>query len=219
MLLALDPVKQAARWKVVYPTYWNGGVLSTAGNLVFQGTAAGSFVAYNAETGDRVWEMPVNTGVMAAPATYTISGKQYISVLAGWGGAFALIGGNASGTRGTPGRLLTFALDGKASLPPAPAVPAMPKPMTLNADPKTIEAGSLLYAQYCVYCHGFGAAGGGAVQDLRFSAESTFASYPKIVLDGSFVAAGMPSFKPWLSAEDVAAIRAFVISQRNRIGR
>jgi quinohemoprotein ethanol dehydrogenase len=219
MLLAWDPVKQAARWKVVYPTYWNGGVLSTAGNLVFQGTAAGSFVAYNAETGDRVWEMPVNTGVMAAPATYTISGKQYISVLAGWGGAFALIGGNASGTRGTPGRLLTFALDGKASLPPAPAVPATPKPMTLNADPKTIEAGSLLYAQYCVYCHGFGAAGGGAVQDLRFSAESTFASYPKIVLDGSFVAAGMPSFKPWLSAEDVAAIRAFVISQRNRIGR
>jgi|SRR5579883_760161 len=217
MLLAWDPVKQAAKWKVSYPTYWNGGVLSTAGNLVFQGTAAGSFAAYNAETGEKVWSMPVNTGIMAAPATYMANGKQYISVLAGWGGAFGLIFGNPSGHNGTPGRLLTFALDGKEKLPPAPGAPALPKPITQTADQKTIEAGSVLYATWCVYCHGFAAASGGSIADLRFSSESTFASYPKIVLDGSYVSVGMPSFKQWLSNDDVAAIRAFVISQRNKI--
>jgi quinohemoprotein ethanol dehydrogenase len=217
MLLAWDPVKQSARWKVAYPTYWNGGVLSTAGNLVFQGTAAGNFVAYNAETGDKVWEIPVHTGVMAAPATYTINGKQYICVLAGWGGAFGIIGANASGERGTSGRLLTFALDGKAVMPPGAAPLAPPKPITLDADQKTIDAGSLLYATRCVWCHGFGASGGGPVQDLRYSADSVYAMYPKIVLDGSYASAGMPSFKQWLSADDVTAIRAYIISQRNRI--
>ncbi len=217
MLLAWDPIKQAARWKVPYSSYWNGGVLSTGGNLVFQGTADGRFVAYHAETGDKLWEMPLHTGAMAAPVTYTIKGKQYISVLAGWGGAFALIGGNVSGTLGTPGRLLTFALDGKAALPAPPNPPAIPAPMTLDADQKTVDTGSVLYAQRCVYCHGFGASAGGAIQDLRYSTASVFASYPKIVLDGTYASAGMPSFKQWLSTDDVVAIRAFVISQRNRL--
>jgi PQQ-dependent dehydrogenase (methanol/ethanol family) len=218
-LLAWDPVKESARWSVKYPTYWNGGVLSTAGNLVLQGTAAGNFVAYNAENGDKLWEVPVHTGVMAAPATYTVNGKQYISVLAGWGGAFGIVGGNASGDFGTPGRLLTFALDGKAAMPAGVAPMAVPKPMTLDADQKTIEAGSLEYARWCVWCHGFAAVSGGVVKDLRYSSEATYAAYPKIVLDGTFVQAGMPAFKQWLSNDDVAAIRAFVISQRNKIAK
>jgi quinohemoprotein ethanol dehydrogenase len=217
MLLAWDPVRQAARWKVPYGSYWNGGVLSTAGNLVFEGTADGRFVAYHAETGEKLWESPVHTGVMAAPVTFTVKGRQYVSVLAGWGGAFALIGGNASGTSGVPGRLLTFALDGKATLPAPPAAPSKPSPMTLNADAKTVESGTVLYARWCVYCHGFGASGGGAIQDLRYSSESVFGAYPRIVLDGLYASAGMPSFKEWLSADDVAAIRAFIVSQRNRL--
>ncbi len=217
MLLAWDPVKQSAKWKVDYPTYWNGGVLSTAGNLVFQGTAAGNFTAYNAGTGEKLWEVPVHTGVMAAPATYTINGKQYISVLAGWGGALGVVGGNANGQFGTPGRLLTFALDGKAEMPAGAAPMESPKPMTLTADAKTIETGSLLYATRCIWCHGAGAISGGPVQDLRYSKESVYENYPKIVLDGIYQSAGMPSFKQWLSADDVAAIRAYVISRRNAI--
>jgi quinohemoprotein ethanol dehydrogenase len=217
MLLAWDPVKQEARWKVPYPSYWNGGVLSTAGNLVFEGSADGHFQAFNAETGAKLWDMPVNTGVMAAPATYTVNGKQYVSVLAGWGGAFALIGGNPGEHRGTPGRLLTFALDGKATLPPPPPQPRAPARVTQTADAKTIERGTALYATWCVYCHGFGAIGGGAVQDLRYSAAPVFASYPRIVLEGAYQQAGMPAFKAWLSAQDVTAIKAFVISQRDKI--
>lgn len=128
-----------------------------------------------------------------------------------------MIGGNASGAIGTPGRLLTFALDGKATLPATPAPPSAPSTMKLDADPKKIEAGSLQYARWCMYCHGFGASSGGAIRDLRYSAESVFGSYPKIVLDGAYASTGMPSYKQWLSTDDVAAIRAYVISQRNRL--
>lgn len=216
-LLAWDPLKQQARWKVTYSSYWNGGVLSTAGNLVFQGTADGRFVAYNAENGDKAWEMPVHTGVMAAPVTYVLNGKQYIAVLAGWGGAFGMIGGNVADSKTVPGRLLTFALDAKATLPAPPPAPRTPAAITQTADEKTITAGSVLYARWCVFCHGFGASGGGPTPDLRYSSTAVFGSYPKIVLDGALTGAGMPAFKQWLTNDDVAAIRAFVISQRNGI--
>ncbi len=167
MLLAWDPVKQEARWKVPYASYWNGGVLSTAGNLVFEGTADGHFAAYDAENGNKLWDMAVNTGVMAAPATYVVNGKQYVSVLAGWGGSFALIGGNPGPNKGTPGRLLTFALDGKGSLPAPPAPAGVPAAITAQIRGRcgTIEAGTALRAG--VVCllprvRGYGRRGGGA---------------------------------------------------------
>ena len=69
-LLAWDPVAQKVRWKVEYPAYWNGGTLATAGNLVFQGTAAGEVVAYRATNGDPLWSAYVGTGVLAPPITY-----------------------------------------------------------------------------------------------------------------------------------------------------
>ena len=54
-LLAWDPVARKPKWTVEYGAYWNGGTLATAGNLVFQGTAAGDFIAYNAATGEKLW--------------------------------------------------------------------------------------------------------------------------------------------------------------------
>ena len=89
-LLAWDPVKQKEAWRAEYVAPWNGGTLTTAGNLVFQGTADGRFIAYNATTGEKLWETPVGTGVVAAPATYTIDGKQYVSIAVGWGGVFGI---------------------------------------------------------------------------------------------------------------------------------
>jgi quinohemoprotein ethanol dehydrogenase len=88
-LLAWDPVAQKERWRVPYKTIWNGGLLSTAGNLVFQGTADGRFVAYSADRGEKLWEVTVGTGIIAAPVTYEVDGVQYVSVMAGWGGAAA----------------------------------------------------------------------------------------------------------------------------------
>ena len=55
-LLAWDPVKQKEAWRAEYVAPWNGGTLTTAGNLVFQGTADGRFIAYNATTGEKLWE-------------------------------------------------------------------------------------------------------------------------------------------------------------------
>ena len=64
-------------------------MLVTAGNLVFQGTIGTTFAAYRADTGEKVWEMPVQQVPIAAPITYEVDGEQYIAVNAGWGGGLA----------------------------------------------------------------------------------------------------------------------------------
>ena len=119
-LLAWDPIARKPRWTAEYGSYWNGGTLATAGNLVFQGTALGDFIAYNATTGEKLWSSWATTGIVAPPITYMIDGKQYVSVMAGWGGAFP------KKTR-SYGRLLTFAIGGTAALP------ARPRPRTVTA--------------------------------------------------------------------------------------
>ena len=83
-------MKQKEAWRAEYVAPWNGGTLTTAGNLVFQGTADGRFIAYNATTGEKLWETPTGTGVVAAASTYMIDGKQYVSIAVGWGGVFGI---------------------------------------------------------------------------------------------------------------------------------
>ena len=120
-LLAWDPVQQKQVWRVDRPGPWNGGVLSTAGNLVFEGTAAGNFEAYRADTGEKLWSHPGQTGIMAGPVSYTVKGEQYVAVLAGWGGVFPLATGEISFKSGkvrNVSRMLVFKLGGKATLPP-----------------------------------------------------------------------------------------------------
>src|SRR6185436_12551917 len=168
-LLAWDPVNQKERWRVPYTSFWNGGTLTTAGNLVFQGTADGRFVAYSADKGEKLWETSVRTGVIASPVTYELDGVQYVSIMAGWGGAFPLTGGDGKGTSPAAGRLLTFVLNGKQPLSDVIAQKPTVSPIGVTASPETIEAGATLFAQWCAVCHGLGAAGGGATADLRYS--------------------------------------------------
>lgn len=85
-LLAWNPVRQKAAWRVTYPIVEGGGVLATAGNLVFEGRGDGVFAAYRASDGKQLWTFDAGTGIMAPPVTYTVDGIQYVSVLAGWGG-------------------------------------------------------------------------------------------------------------------------------------
>jgi quinohemoprotein ethanol dehydrogenase len=218
-LLAWDPVSQKERWRIPYKSFWNGGTLTTAGNLVFQGTGDGRFVAYSADKGERLWEAFVGTGIVASPVTYEIDGVQYVSVMAGWGGAFPLIGGSGTGASPMAGKLLTFALNAKRPFPEAMAqTPRTVTPIELNASPEKIEAGATLFAQWCAVCHGLGAAGGGATADLRYSHPSTFDKYSDIVLEGKYSGMGMPSLKRWLTADDVEAIRAYVLKRRSLIG-
>jgi quinohemoprotein ethanol dehydrogenase len=219
-LIAWDPVARKPRWKVQYPAIWNSGLLSTAGNLVFQGTSDGRFVAYSADRGEKLWEVAVGTGVIASPITYLIDGVQYVSVLAGWGGAAPLVGLEAKhGPVAVPGRLLTFALNGKAPMPPVTLQKVELQPVAFEAKPETLQAGMALYAQWCSVCHGIAAVGGGVIPDLRYSAPAVYASYPQIVLEGAMANSGMPSLKRWVKPEELEAIRLFVLSQRAKLIR
>jgi quinohemoprotein ethanol dehydrogenase len=217
-LLAWDPVNQKERWRVPYKTMWNGGTLTTAGNLVLQGTADGRFVAYSADKGEKLWEASVGTGIIASPVTYEVDDVQYVSVMAGWGGAYPLAGGDGTGGSPAPGKMLTFALNAKQHL--AEPLARSPRTVTrieVNASPDEIEAGAAMFARWCVVCHGVGAAGGGATADLRYSQPATFDKYPDIILEGKNQSQGMPSFKRWLTAADVEAIRAYVLKRRSAL--
>ena len=202
-LLAWDPVARKPRWTVEYGNYWNGGTLATAGNLVFQGTAAGDFIAYRATDGAKLWSSWATTGIVAAPIAYAIDGKQYVSVMAGWGGAF-------SKKARSYGRLLTYTIGGSASLP------NRPRPRTVTAiahsgTPQQIAAGAKIFGTYCARCHG----GATVLPDLRRSTPGTYTALDKI-LDGSLAERGMPRFAE-LDKTAVAELRAYLLDERRKL--
>jgi mono/diheme cytochrome c family protein len=215
-LVAWDPIARKAAWTVQHPLAWNGGVLSTAGGLVFQGNGEGRFVAYAAATGNKLWEFYAQTGIVAAPVTYEVDGEQYVTVNVGWGGAIP----NAAGAividaaPGRHNRVLTFKVGAKAVLPPlkTAARPLDPPPAT--APPEKVADGKRLFQTYCMYCHGDTAVSGGTVPDLRFSSALGSAdAWKAIVLDGTLVKNGMVSFARHLKTEDVETLRAYVVQR------
>jgi quinohemoprotein ethanol dehydrogenase len=217
-LLAWDPVAGREAWRAEHAGPWNGGLLSTAGNLVFQGTAAGEFVAYRATDGAQLWSFPTQTGVIAAPMTFVVDGRQYVTVLAGWGGAFPLVAGELafkSGRLPNRSRVLTFALDGNATLPPVvTAQPELPPPPMAAQTPERVAEGSRLYARYCSSCHGDAAHSGGIVSDLRYSrALADDGLWQTVVLKGALSTNGMIGYESALGAARLAAVRAYLIAR------
>lgn len=216
-LLAWDPVKQRAAWKVPYPTHWNGGTLSTAGNLVFQGTASGQMHAYSADKGQALWQFEAQSGIVAAPMTFELAGRQYVAIMAGWGGVATLTGGESMNQAGMKNRsrLLVFALDGKAHLPAVATVAARPErvPAPVTAAPAQVQAGKQLYGQFCSVCHGMGTISGGLVADLRQSSDATREHFQQIVLQGALKPLGMPSFDDALTPAEVEQIKAYVMAR------
>jgi quinohemoprotein ethanol dehydrogenase len=213
-LIAWDPVKGREVWRVDQEHPFNGGVLTTAGNLVFQGTADGKLIAYSADQGKRLWEAKAQTGVIAPPITYAIGGEQYVTVMGGWGGAFGLVGGElakATGVRSIS-RVLTFKIGGKATLPPLPPEAALPELITLTASAETVEKGRALYHQNCAVCHGAGAVGGGVLPDLRRMDRKKHAKFERFAL-GGVPGKGMPSFAGVLSQDEVRAIQSYIIKR------
>jgi quinohemoprotein ethanol dehydrogenase len=213
-LLAWDPAAGQARWRVLHTTATGGGTLATAGNLVFQGLSDGRFVAYSADRGSKLWEAQLGNGILAAPSTYALDGKQYVSVLVGWGGASGLYVGSPAGQYKAGGKLFTFVLDGKAELEPARgiALPALTA-IAHEATPEQVARGSGLFGSRCSMCHGINAVSGGTIADLRYAAPATFDMFDRIVRQGAYQGLGMPMFD-FLSQEDVAAIKSFVLGQR-----
>ena len=83
MFIAWDPVKKKEAWSINEPLMFVSGAMSTAGNLVFYGNVSGMVKAVNARSGKLLWEFDVGTGIIQAPMTYTVGGKQYLAVVAG----------------------------------------------------------------------------------------------------------------------------------------
>jgi quinohemoprotein ethanol dehydrogenase len=202
-LIAWDPVARKPRWTAEYGNYWNGGTLATAGNLVFQGTAAGDFIAYRATDGQKLWSTWATTGIVAPPMTYELDGKQYVSVMAGWGGAFS------KKTR-SYGRLLTFAIGGTAALPGRPR-PRAVTPLPNAGTPAQIAAGAKIFENYCARCHG----GATVLPDLRRSQPAIYTGLDRI-LDGSLAERGMPRFAE-LDRAAVAELRAYLLDERRKL--
>jgi len=215
-LSAWNPVTQREVWRGPVEQKGSGGVLVTAGNLVFQGTIGTTFAAYRADTGEKVWEMPVQQVPISAPIAYEVDGEQYIAVNAGWGGGLAHVERSAyTQLFLSKPRLLVFKLGGTAQLPPMPAasmqVPELSPPPPLTGTPEQVALGERLYGENCGLCHGTAARGG--VKDLRHMMPATHAAFLDIVLGGIRAQNGMASFADVLSREEAEAIHHYLISR------
>ncbi|WP_043111807.1 PQQ-dependent dehydrogenase, methanol/ethanol family [Solimonas flava] len=214
-LLAWDPVKQKKVWEVPYVTIFNGGTLSTAGNLVFEGTADGRVVAYRATDGKKLWESPAQSGVMAAPVTYDVNGEQYVAFMVGWGGAFSTFAGQASLKAGVKpyAQVLVYKLGGTAKLKPAvyPELKA-PEPPKQTASAEQIAHGKDVFNGHCSQCHGINAVSGGVVPDLRRLSAEKHNIFPGIVM-GAYSDKGMPSFAGVLTMDEIADLHAYLIKR------
>lgn len=213
-LQAWDPVAGKTVWRGEINEGPTGGALATAGGLVFQGGGRSQeFRAYDARTGEKLWSMQAQTGVLAPPISYEVDGKQYIAVS---------VGGNQTQGYYAPNysRLLVFTLGGTAQLPPPKEYterPLQPPPATAPA--AVVEAGRARYSQYCAACHGEnGQTRGATFPDLtRTPLLHTQEGFDQVVLKGVLEEKGMVSFAHALKPEDTQAIRAFIIARANEL--
>jgi len=208
-LVAWDPVTQKEAWGVDLGAPWNGGTLATAGNLVFQGTADAHFKAFDAKNGKQLWESPVGSGVIAAPVTYLVDGKQYVSIAVGWGGVYGQTARHSDlQTRGT---VYTFALGGKAKMPAFEPYNLGPLIAGVRYDPKDVPEGTSLYVRNCVFCHGVpGVDKGGNIRNLGYVNKDLIQNLDQILFNEGLAAEGMPDYKGKLSAGDVEKLKAFI---------
>jgi quinohemoprotein ethanol dehydrogenase len=208
-LLAWDPVKGKEAWRFSFGGGRGGGTMTTAGNLVFQGNSKNQeLAAYRADTGEKLWSMPTQTGIVAGPVTYEVDGEQYVAVAAG-----SRMGGNYYAPNGS--RILAFKLGGTAELPPAPApVAQVLNPPEQFGTAEMLTKGADAYNRFCGTCHGTDGQSRGMFPDLRYSAALGSAEvFDSIVIDGALTANGMVSFKAALTQGQVDSIRAYMVSR------
>ncbi len=97
-LKAVDPKSGDIVWEYKNPAPLWGGVLTTAGNLVFTGTPEGYLMGFDARTGEVVYKFNTGSGIVGSPITWEQNGEQFVSVVSGWGGAVPLWGGEVAKT-------------------------------------------------------------------------------------------------------------------------
>jgi quinohemoprotein ethanol dehydrogenase len=165
--------------------------------------------------------MATGTAITAAPVSHLVDGRQHVLIPVGAGSAmqFAYPSYHAGPKALGPTRLLSFSLDGKATLPAFdPAPPALPELLPLTAGAEDIDLGGRLFQDRgCSGCHGKNAVAraGGSVPDLRYATPEIHLQWPGIVIGGARSASGMPAHE--LSAAESEAIRSYVLSRAHAL--
>jgi len=215
VLKAWDPVKRRLAWERPLNTFWNGGVLATAGGLVLQGDATGFLNVLDAKSGKLLTKLDVGTSIMAAPMTYRLGTVQYISFMAGYGGGPGLYAPFPKETAAykydNEGRIITLRLGGPA-VPKPTLVSEVPfeEPPAREGSDSQITHGAILYNRFCSRCHVFGR---GELPDLRRVVRMPPQALEQIVRGGSLSAIGMGSFADVVSTRDLTDIRRYLIDQ------
>ncbi len=217
-LVAFNPKTGKVEWSHDYPSAWNGGTMTTASNLVFQGTALGQFKAFAADSGKELLSLDMQSGIVSAPSTYVVDGEQYIAFLTSKGGAFPLAAGIAGGaSRTIPNlpRLVILKIGGTAKLPALPEKSEVVwNPPEQTGTSEQVALGRELYGRNCLVCHGDSAIGNGFTPDLRISgALATAEGWKTIVGDGALKDRGMVGFGSQVNAEGIEAMRHYVIER------
>ena len=232
-LVAWDPKTQTARWSVQHPLPVNSGVLSTGGNLVFQGQGSGEFSAYAADSGRKLWSLQTGSAINAVPVTFRVNGDQYIVVPVGWGSGFRLFAAASMmvtpQSKYGPARLLAFKLGAQLPFPvPHEAIPEVPRPPAQTYSMDSVRRGELLVDSHgCTGCHSPRLDGSGrwsvdgGVPDLRYMPPDAHRDWRAIVLGGSHRAQGMMPFGlpmaipaiPALTVAEADDIHAYVIDR------
>jgi len=218
LLRAWDPVGRRTVWE--HETShgmrnYDGGVMSTAGGLVFQGRGSGGLWVYAADTGKVLKVIQTGSHIMAAPMTYAVDGEQYVAVQVGYGGTAIAEGpippGSAAVKYENTNRIIAFKLGGGAvPTPPLRVDEPFAKPPAQTATAAKINAGEVKFIQECSRCHALGLS---TTPDLRRLDPGLHAAFDDIVLHGVLAAAGMERFDDLLSVKDVENIHAYLIDQ------
>ena len=225
-LKAWDPVAQKMLWQVETSgqwvgtdfAFWNGGgVMTSAGGLVFQGKGSGEFTALDAKTGEQLLSLQVGSSMMAAPMTYTVDGEQYVAIMAalGGGGGQSFPPGSAAYKYGNKGRIIAFKLGGGAVPLPKEIiyddVGFLMPPVVRRGTDEQIATGSDLFTRNCAKCHATMDGRGAGIPDLRRMQELAHSEFNDILLKGIRAEKGMGNFSELLSADDVEAIHSYLI--------
>ena len=214
-LLAWDPVSQSEAWRADGS---GGGALTTAGGLVFRGTRAGQFVAYDAVSGQEVWSDDVQNSGVGGPVSYQIGDDQYVAIALGRGAATMMPGPVPQPARlPHANRVLAFNLGGTAVLPDYDFVPqALRSPPDMEVDVEAAQVGRYAYHRFCFGCHGREARGNKIQPDLRYSLYLDNSLWDDVVIDGILTGLGMVSFKDAITPELAEAIRSYVVLEAQK---